>query len=131
MSYTTVREEQAVQVTVDELAMFMNTGWPGEDWYLDDYDAFAWDNAFVEGDLDKIYQPRCPGTLVNLSDFHATVRWQGIERDPTGGRGYRLTNLFLKWQQRQRCATVVALVPKDQIEQVRHLLQATGCIVTT
>jgi hypothetical protein len=129
MSYSAVREGQVVQVTVDELAMFMNTGWPGENWYIDDHDAYAWDNAFIEGCLNEIYQPRERGKLVNLGDFEATVRWQGIGRDPTAGRGHRLTTLFLRWQQRQRSATVVALVPKDRLEEVRHLLHATGCIV--
>jgi len=116
-------------IPVDELADFMNVGWPGEDWYLDDHHESLWDSTFTTGENGALYRPAQPGALVNLSDFEARVRWQGLGSDPTCGRGFKLTELFLRWQRKRRDAVVVAYVPQEKFAEVAVLLKRAGCLV--
>ena len=80
----TLRTNRTLQIAVDELALFMNEGWPGEDWYLDECDEYLWGCAFTEGAGKELYKPCRPGTMVNLYDFDAVVRWQGHGRTQCG-----------------------------------------------
>ena len=121
--------KQVQMIVVDELAAFMNLGWPGEDWYLAEHAEFLWENTFTSGESGELYRPRRPGTLINLYDFEARVCWQGVGRDPTHGAGYRLSDLFLRWQRRSRNVVVVAYVPRDQVELVTAQLEEAGCLL--
>lgn len=116
-------------IVVDELAMFMNVGWPGEEWYLSDHAEYLWEETFEDGGANGLYRPRTPGTLVNLNDFEARLRWQGRSPDPTRGAGQKLSELFLRWQRKQTSAIVSAYVPREQEATIRNWLQAAGCML--
>lgn len=117
-------------IVVDELATFMNVGWPGEDWYLNQHAEYLWEQTFTAGDWHTLYQPRQPGTLINLYDFEARVRWQGGGTDPTGGVGYKLSELFLSWQRKQTSVAVLVYVPRGQVETIKAWLTQAGYLLS-
>jgi hypothetical protein len=116
-------------ITVDELAMFMNVGWPGEDWYLSDHAEYLWEKTFTSGSVGEIYRPCHSGTFIHLHAFEARIRWQGIGRDPTHGAGYRLSELFMSWRRQLQDVVIVAYVPRAQVERVTIQLQEAGCLL--
>ena len=117
------------RIPVDELAAFMNVAWPGEDWYLDEHPEYLWETTFISGEKGALYQARRPGTLVNLADYEGRVRWQGFGPDPTKGRGFKLTDLFLRWQRTRRDAMLVVYVPRDKLTVVSASLEEAGCLL--
>jgi hypothetical protein len=121
--------ETKLLVPAAELAAFMNTGWPGEDWYLSDHAEYLWENTFTTGALGHLYEARTPGALIHLHDYDGRVRWQGSGRDPTGGRGYRLVDLFLRWRRTRQDALLVAYVPRDKLQTVAATLRDHGCLL--
>ncbi len=116
-------------IPVDELAAFMNEGWPGPDWYLSDHAEYLWETTFTEGRGTELYRPRQPGLMIHLAEYDALVRWQGSGADPTRGRGYRLAALFQRWQRTRTEVTVVVCVPRDRLPDVLTQLADTGCLV--
>ncbi|HUI07557.1 MAG TPA: hypothetical protein VL486_11200 [Verrucomicrobiae bacterium] len=116
-------------IAVDELATFMNIGWPGEDWYLADHAELLWETAFATGNGDGAYRAQRPGTMIDLDDFEARVRWQGTGRDPTGGRGHKLSELFLRWQRTREEAVLVAYVPREKLTEIAAALELAGCLL--
>lgn len=118
-------------IPVDELAAFMNEGWPGPDWYLTDHAEYLWEKTFIEGHGQELYRPRQPGRLINLHDYDGLVRWQGKGRDPSRGQGYRLATLFQRWQRTRTEATVVVCVPQDRVREIVALLDGAGCLVVS
>ena len=118
-------------IAVDELAAFMNNGWPGADWYLSDHTEYLWETTFTSGPGCELYRPQRPGALVNLYDFEATVRWQGNGRDPTRGAGKKLSELFLRWQRTRSEAVVIAYVPREKLPTVSAMLTGEGCLLLT
>jgi hypothetical protein len=118
-----------MMLPVEELAAFMNEGWPGPDWYLTGHAEYLWENTFTQGRGKELYRPRCPGKLINLYDYDAMIRWQGSDQDPTRGRGYRLMTLFRRWQRTRREVTVVVCVPHERLRNVLALLDDAGCLL--
>ena len=118
-------------ILVDELATFMNDGWPGVDWYLSEHAEYLWETTFTTGKGRELYRACRPGTMVNLYDFEATLRWQGTRRDPTKGNGQKLSVLFLDWQRTRSEAVVVAYVPRAKLSDVSALLTGAGCLLVT
>ena len=116
-------------VPVDELAIFMNVAWPGEDWYLDGHLEYLWETTFTNGEKGALYQARQPGTLVNLADYEGRVRWQGFGSDPSRGRGFKLTDLFRRWQRTRRDTLLVVYVPRDRLTAVSATLEEAGCLL--
>ena len=121
--------ETKLLVPAVELAAFMNTGWPGEDWYLDDHAEYLWETTFTTGALGNLYEARDPAALLNLHLYDGRVRWQGPGRDPTGGRGYRLSDLFLRWRRTRHDALLIAYVPREKLPTVSASLKEAGCLV--
>ena len=117
------------KIAVDELAAFMNDGWPGEEWYLDVQHEYLWETTFNTGENGSLYQARQPGTMVNLADYEGCARWQGAGPDPTERRGHKLTELFLRWQRTRRDAVVVVYVPRPKLADVTAVLKDAGCLV--
>ena len=115
------------KISAEELAAFMNVGWPGEDWYLSDHVEYLWETTFTSGPGRELYRARQPGQVIELSDYDATVRWQGHGPDPTGGRGHRLSQLFDKWRRHADTRVVVACVPREKYDQLTALLEDAGC----
>jgi len=118
-------------ITVDEIAAFMNQGWPGEDWHLETDHEVLWENAFHHNVGGALYQPREPGRVVDLAGFDGRVRWQGRGADPTRGRGHRLSDLITRWRQRSTATVVVAYVPKTKLAEVTTWLEQAGCPLST
>jgi len=119
-----------VMIPVDELAAFMNEGWPGVDWYLSDQAEYLWEITFTEGPRLELYRPRQPGQLINLFDFDGRVAWQGTAgMDPTKGRGYQLSVLFQRWQRTRTDAVIVAYVPREKLATTTASLENDGVIV--
>ena len=116
-------------VLVDELAAFMNEGWPGEDWYLTDHAEFLWEQTFTMGVGKILYRPRSPGQLLAMAELEATVRWQGSTPDPTQGRGYKLSTLFRRWQRVRHEAFVFACMPPEKLAVVTDWLEEAGCLI--
>lgn len=121
--------ENQRMIVVDELAQFMNEGWPGPDWYLTGHAEYLWETTFTEGWGAELYRARRPGTMINLADYDGFLRWQGSGRDPSNGRGYRLSTLFWRWQRTRTEATVVACVPRERLREVLMLLNDAGCLI--
>ncbi|MGA2222151.1 MAG: hypothetical protein ABSH21_10360 [Verrucomicrobiia bacterium] len=122
---------KTLNIIVDELAVFMNAGWPGEDWYLADCADYLWETTFEPGLVRELYKPVKPGTMINLYDYEARVLWQGCGADPTLGRGHTLSKLFLDWRRRQTDVVVVAYVPPDKARDIRASLEDAGCMLLT
>lgn len=116
-------------IPADELAAFLNEGWPGPDWYLTDHAEFLWERTFTQGCGAELYRPHRPGQIINLAEYDAAVRWQGSGTDPTHGDGYRLIHLFHRWQRTRTDVTVVICVPHDRLPDVLAQLADTGCLV--
>ncbi|MCS7049181.1 MAG: hypothetical protein NZ483_07795 [Verrucomicrobiae bacterium] len=116
-------------IPVELLAAFMNTGWPGDNWYLTDHAEFLWEQTFTVGDGAELYRPRRPGTMINLYDFEGRLRWQGHGRDPTRGAGMSLVALFERWYRQQHDAVVVAWVPREKLPAITHSLTEAGCLL--
>jgi hypothetical protein len=114
---------------VEELAAFMNDGWPGPDWYLTGHAEYLWERTFTEGRHAELYRPRQPGALINLHDFDGAIRWQGSGPDPTHGRGHWLVTLFRRWQRIRTEVTVVTCVPRARLDHVLTLLEDAGCLI--
>ena len=91
---------QESNVTAQELADFMNTGWPQPeaDWYYDDKNDDLWEQTLQ---MDPANPERHvavePAKLINLNDFEASILYQGQGKDPTRGEGYSLVAMFSKW----------------------------------
>ena len=117
------------KVLVDEIAAFMNDGWPGEEWYLDAKHDFLWETTFTTGENGVLYQARRPGTVVDLVEYEGCVRWQGSGPDPTDRRGHKLTELFQTWQRKRRDAVVMAYVPRHKLAAITESLKTAGCLV--
>jgi hypothetical protein len=113
-------------IPVDELAAFMNQGWPGPDWYLSDHAEYLWETTFTEGRGAELYRPRRPGTLINLFDYEAQVRWQGNGWDPTNRQGNKLSTLLLRWQRTRTDAMIVAYVPRGKMSVVTTSVKNAG-----
>jgi hypothetical protein len=120
---------EKLMIVVDELAAFMNVGWPGEDWYLTDHAEYLWETTFLTREGSEAYQPRRHGTMINLYDFEARIRWQGFGTDPTRGRGRRLSELFLRWRRTREEALLVAYVPREKLPEVLACLESAGCLL--
>jgi hypothetical protein len=114
-------------VSVEELAAFMNVGWPGEDWYLADHAEYLWETTFTTGEGRELYRARQPGQVINLYEYDGWLRWQGYGPDPTGGGGHQLSELFLKWRRQSHTRVVVACVPREKYEELTTLLEDAGC----
>jgi len=71
---------QESNVTAQELADFMNTGWPQPeaDWYYDDKNDDLWEQTLQ---MDPANPERHvavePAKLINLNDFEASILYQG------------------------------------------------------
>ena len=114
-------------IPVDELAAFMNEGWPGVDWYLSDHAEYRWTTTFTEGPRAELYRPKQLGQLINLFDFEARVCWQGTTgKDPTNGRGYKLSVLFQRWQRTRTDVLIVAYVPREKRSAITVSLENEG-----
>jgi hypothetical protein len=121
--------EKHLTIPADELAAFMNEGWPGVDWYLTEHPEYLWETTFTQGTGSELYRACQSGSMINLFDFEGRIRWQGNGTDPTNGRGYKLSTLFLRWQ-RIRCnALIVASVPHERLSNVIDVLQNSGCLL--
>ena len=116
-------------ISVDELAAFMNDGWPGEEWCLDVQHEYLWETTFTTGENGVMYRARQPGTVVDLMDYEGRVRWQGSGPDPTERRGYKLTELVLLWQRTRRDAVLMTYVPRHKLDEVTISLKNAGCLV--
>ena len=117
------------KISVDELAAFMNDGWPGEDWYLEVQHEYLWETTFNTGENGVLYRAQRPGTLIDLADYEGRVRWQGAGPDPTERLGHKLTELVVRWQRTRRDAVVVAYVPRHKLAAVTATLENAGCLV--
>lgn len=117
------------KISVDELAAFMNDGWPGEEWYLHVQHEYLWETTFTTGESGALYRARRPGTVVALADYEGRVRWQGSGPDPTERRGDKFTELFLRWQRTRSDAVVTAYVPRHKLAAVTSSLKNAGCLV--
>jgi hypothetical protein len=126
----TLELDQCTLITVDELADFMNYGWPGSDWYLDPCHDYRWDQTFTQGTGKELYRPQHPGTVIDLQDYAAKVRWQGYGPDPSRGHGYQITDLVLRWKQRRPDQVLIVQVPKAKLDEVADYLKAIGCLFT-
>lgn len=118
-----------MMVPVDELAAFMNEGWPGPDWYLNGHAEYLWETTFTQGRGKELYRPRFPGKMINLCEYDGMICWQGSDPDPSGGRGYRLVTLFGRWQRTRREVTMVVCVPHERLRDVLTLLNDADCLV--
>lgn len=123
--------KQTHLVAVDELATFMNTGWPGSDWYLTEHAEYLWERTFVVGGANDLYRPVTRGALVDLSEYEARVCWQGVRADPTKGQGHWLSELFLQWRRKRHAAVVVAYVSPSRVQEIENLLEEAVCMVLT
>lgn len=123
--------DKVCTINVEELATFMNVGWPGEDWYLTDHAEYLWETTFTAGEGTELYRARNPDQVINLYDYDGKVSWQGCGSDPTRGRGHRLLDLFLRWQQSQEDMVVVARVPREKMAEVLESLDRAGCVLVT
>lgn len=119
--------QKVCNISAEELATFMNVGWPGEDWYLTDHPEYLWETTFATGEGHELYRAQQSDQVINLYDYDAQVSWQGSGRDPTGGRGHRLSELFFKWQRQSDARVVVAYVPREKYEELTALLVDAGC----
>ena len=122
---------KAFNIVVDELADFMNVGWPGEDWHLADCADYLWETTFEPSQGRELYKPITPGTMVNLYDYEARVLWQGPGADPTRGRGHALSELFLQWRRKRTDVVVVAYVPPNKVGDITASLENAGCMLLT
>jgi len=122
-----LEENQTALITVNELADFMNYGWPGPDWYLDGDNDYLWEQTFIHGIGKELYRPIQPGAVVNLHEFEAVVRWQGYGPDPSRGRGRCLTDLVLRWRQHRPEQVLIVQVPKEKLDEIVAYLKAAGC----
>jgi hypothetical protein len=123
--------DKVCSINVEELSTFMNVGWPGDDWYLTDHPEYLWETTFTTGEGTELYRARDPDQAINLYDYDGKVSWQGCRSDPTRGRGHRLSDLFLRWQQSQQDIVVVARVPREKMAEVLESLDRTGCVLVT
>ncbi len=121
--------ESKLLVPAAELAAFMNAGWPGDAWYLSDHAEYLWETTFTTGALGHLYEARDPAALLHLHDYDGCVRWQGPGHDPTGGRGYRLSDLFRRWQRKRQDVIVIAYVPREKQAGVTAALREAGCLL--
>jgi hypothetical protein len=111
-----------MKVAIDEISKFINEGWPGPDWYMDDCGP-----AFEEHFSDDGETPKAPGTKVELADFECAICWQGKGEDPSPhGDGYSFLSLFRKWKRSLTVTIVVAEVPNNKLDAVKLAIQADG-----
>ena len=119
-----------LMIPVEELAAFMNEGWPGVDWHLSMHAEYLWETTFTEGLRAELYRPKQPGRLINLFDFDAQVCWQGSTgMDPTNGHGHKLSVLFQRWKRTQTDALIVVYVPLNKLSTAIAKLENDGGIV--
>jgi len=115
-----------MKVAVEEIARFMNEGWPGDDWYMED-EGPGWEENFDLESHSTYDSPRVPGAIVDDKDFQCAILWQGQGDDPSPhGDGYIFTSLFRKWRKAQTVSTLVVEVHKDKVETLTSFIKAAG-----
>jgi hypothetical protein len=122
-----------LQIPAQELADFMNTGWPKpeDSWYYDDKDDDLWEKTFKEDPKNpSLYVAIDPTALINLHEFEASILFQGPGEDPTHGEGYSLVSTFMKWQAQQTSLKLVVEIPKDKLKELTAFLAAIKGKVT-
>jgi hypothetical protein len=122
-------------LTAQELADFMNAGWPQPeaDWYYDDKNDDLWEQTLQ---MDPANPERHvavePAKLINLNDFEASILYQGKSEDPTRGEGYSLVAMFSKWRSQRSVHTAVVEVPKGRLDDLAaFLVTVKGKIVSS
>jgi hypothetical protein len=109
-----------VKVPIEIIARFMKEGWPGDDYYMDDFDEATWNEH-----MDEYYNVRTPGAMVNPAEFSGFIGYQG--NDPEKRRiEWDWLNLFKKWYQTLDTAFFAVQVPKDKLEDVKAAVVAAG-----
>ena len=105
-----------MKVPIRDIARFVNEGWPGPEWYMDDCGP-AWDAAFWDDG-----NPRRPEEIVKLEDFECAICWQGVGDDPTQGSGKSFVKEFRKWYKGLRLTQSQLAVSAETIEDLRRQL---------
>jgi hypothetical protein len=122
-------------VTAQELADFMNTGWPQPeaDWYYDDKNDDLWEQTLqMDPANPERHVAAEPAKLINLNDFEASILYQGQGEDPTRGEGYSLVAMFSKWRSQRSVHTAVVEVPKGRLDDLAAFLTTVkGKIVSS
>ena len=106
-----------MKVPIRDIARFVNEGWPGPEWYMDDCGP-AWDAAF--GDDGN---PQRPEEIVELNGFECTLCWQGAADDPTQGSGKSFVKEFRKWYKGLSVKTLIVEAPKNLEVQIRLAIE--------
>jgi len=109
-----------MRVPIRDIARFVNEGWPGPEWYMDDCGP-AWDDGF--GDDGN---PRRPEEIVKLEKFECSLCWQGSGEDPTEGAGKSFVKEFKRWHKGLSMKTLVVEVAKHLEVTMRQAIANAG-----
>lgn len=116
-----------MKLLTDDIASFMNEGWPGDDWYMDhdsvthpiDTDVVCDDSTGVTA----LYRPAVPGELVDAEPYKELyLVWQGQgDKDSKSWMGF-----FNKWKRSRNITTIVCQVKNEDVEEFKTMAQKMG-----
>lgn len=98
-----------MKIKGSELQLFMDNGWPGDDWY--------WDHdVFDDPDPDASYD----------TDEIGPLMYQGRDRPDLYTVELDLGSLIRKWRKNRDFDPVTVLVPKGNGDAFRELMKVSG-----
>jgi hypothetical protein len=105
-----------MKITGKEFNDWYENGWPGDNWYHDDYDETIFDDATGKiKDESETYDTRDLGALI----------WQGPEFDAPAGE-WPIDKFIRKWRKEKTTFSVYVTGPKDRIEEIEWFCYERG-----
>lgn len=106
-----------MKVTGAEFREWLDTGWLGDDWYIDGGE-IEWEDESGKWVLDDAAKYE--------TDEFGGVFFHGHGEDPTDGQGYDIGALIRKWRKARTHTTFVVTVPNERIDDFKSAMKAMG-----